>query len=313
MKNFKRLFAFLAVVLLVLSTQITAFAAAVPPSTVAAPGDIVTISFEYGGIGGIYGVLSFSNPDMIEDVEISVDPDFQGRLNNYTMAYFSTSPKTFSATLKITIADTAVEGDECEVTLQYETTVDGRVPDTQVYSYETSLIVIEEEIDYSALLEQIAIVEALDEDEYTEESWNAMMLVYEQAKNLVDNASTQKEVDDLTDALKEAIANLVKKSPVVIDYSALLEQIAIVEALDEDEYTEESWNAMMLVYEQAKNLVDNASNQEEVDDLTDALKEAIANLVKKSTDKQGDATNLLIFAAIALVSALGVAYVAKKR
>ena len=70
---------------------------------------------------------------------------------------------------------------------------------------------------------------------------------------------------------------------------------------------------MMLVYEQAKNLVDNASNQEEVDDLTDALKEAIANLVKKSTDKQGDATNLLIFAAIALVSALGVAYVAKKR
>ena len=286
MKNYKRLLAFLTVVLLILSTSITTLASAVPPVTATKAGKTVTISFEYAGIGGIYGIIGYTNPDMIKSVSIDVNSDFQGKLNNNTLAYFSSTPKDFKATLTVTVADTAKAGDSCLITIKYETTVDGRVPDTQVYQQEAAMIVIEEDpivIDYTALKEQIARADGLTESEYTEESWSAMEKVYNEAKALIDNANTQKEVDDKAAELEAAIDNLEKKPAVVptIDYSELKGQIARAESYEKDEYTEESWSAMEKVYNEAKALIDNANTQKEVDDKTAELKTAIDNLEKK--------------------------------
>ncbi len=174
-------------------------------------------------------------------------------------------------------------------------------------------LVLKPVIDYSKLLEQIAIAGDLNEADYTEDSWAAMKKVYAEAVALVDNAETQEQVDAKTEELKAAIAALVlKPGVVVIDYSKLLEQIAIADSLKEDGYTPESWAAMKKVYDEAVALIDNAETQKEVDDKTEELKAAIAALVPVEIDT-GDNAPLFILIAIAIVSAFGAAVVIKKR
>ncbi len=135
-------------------------------------------------------------------------------------------------------------------------------------------------VDYSELLAQIDIANQLNEADYTAESWD----VFEDALAkaiAARTATTQAEVDTAAKALKDAIAGLVKKPVVVIDYSELNAQIAIAQGLNEDDYTEASWDVLEKALADAI-LARDYQAQPAVDAAAKALKDAIAALVKKT-------------------------------
>ncbi|MBR6682087.1 MAG: FIVAR domain-containing protein [Clostridia bacterium] len=285
MKNFKRFIALFTVALIVMATLIPSLTAA-PAGVAAKAGEAVELTYEYEAIGGINGEFTFSNPEMIENVDIIVSPEFTGWRKDYTIAYVKGEPANCRVTLKFDIAETAEVGEECEVVFEYKTTVEGEVPSAA----DCTTVVRVEAIDYTALIEQISRVGRLNKDDYTPESWSAMTDVYSEAIALVDHARLQSDVDDMTARLKDAIDNLVRKP--AIDYTALNAQIAVAEGLTEADYTAESWSAMTAVLDRAKALVNNAETQKQVDDMTAELVAAINALVRKPTAPAIDYTAL---------------------
>ena len=157
------------------------------------------------------------------------------------------------------------------------------------------------ELDYSALVALIEKAKDLVEDEYTEDSWKAMADVLADADALVGNAQTQQEIDDMVAALQAAIDALVKKTPVVeLDYSKLEELVASVDKLNKENYTEESWAAMLEVLEKAQELLKNknAESQNEIDIMVKGLQSAIDALVGKYGDN-----STMIYAVVAMIIA----------
>ena len=133
------------------------------------------------------------------------------------------------------------------------------------------------EIDYSELRRQISIAEALDKNEYTSASWSKVETALSTAKKALKSTS-QSEVNQAASSLKAAIAALVRNSAAV-DYSELNKQIAIAEGLTEGEYTLESWAALQIKLENAKNAL-KADKQSAVDTAAIELKNAISSLIK---------------------------------
>lgn len=170
-------------------------------------------------------------------------------------------------------------------------------------------------VDYTELEAQIEAAQKLKEEDYTPESWEVL------EKALADaiaarNYDAQPAVDAAAQALKDAIAGLVKKQPVTpdfVDYTKLQEQIDRANALDKNKYTKESWSKVEAALEKAIALV-NTGLQDEVDAATLELKEAIDALVLKSSGGVGTSDTFVIipvFIVAGLAAALMV--ITKKR
>ena len=138
--------------------------------------------------------------------------------------------------------------------------------------------------DKTALAAAIARATALNEDDYTPESWEAADLesaliaanrVYEDAD------APQTIVDGMVSAIERAEDKLVKKA----DKSALKAAIEAAKDLDEADYTPESWAAADLeaVIAAAETVYDDANATDaEVADAIAALEAAAAKLAEKA-------------------------------
>ena len=156
-------------------------------------------------------------------------------------------------------------------------------------------------VNYDALNAAIAEAQALNKDEYTTDSWANLAFALENAI-AARNSTSQTVVDTATNALKSAINALVKKPvPPAVNYDALNAAIAEAEALNKDDYTADSWVNLEVALTNAI-AARNSNLQSVVDAATDALKDAIAALVKKPVTPavNYDALNQLIEAAQAL-------------
>ena len=140
-------------------------------------------------------------------------------------------------------------------------------------------------VDKTALNAAIAEAETLDEEAYTSGTWAALEEALEAAKTVAeDTDSTQSEVDEATENLKNAMDALVERG----DKTALNELIAEAEALDEEVYTSGTWAAFEEALEAAKAVAADADAlQDAVDEAADALREALDALVER-----GDKTAL---------------------
>ena len=143
---------------------------------------------------------------------------------------------------------------------------------------------------------------------------------------------------DTTIDFEATDANIVKIKAPVSDTSKLSAAIAVADALNEADYTAESWAAMKLEYEEAVDALAVAEYQADVDEATEHLTAAINALVKvdvgtpsgseesgNTTDagtsdtsvsdvKTGDADNMAIYSLVALLTlAAGVAVVSRRR
>lgn len=276
--NMKKLFALFLTVLMAFTMSISSMALVSPAETKTTAGQTVTVTFSYDGIGGFWGDFDLSKDGFIESINFA--PNFSAEINEEEMilACVAGAPSDFTVTLTCVLNAALVAGDSCDIILKYETSVDGRMPTTPDYKYETATIVILP--DYSALEAKIAEAEALDGSLYTTETWADLVDALTAARE-ARNATTQPEVDTATAALDAAIKALEKK-PVVpaVDYEALRAKIAEARALEQEKYFEEGWLALEKALREAENAL-SAATQGEVDAATNALDAAIKALVLK--------------------------------
>ena len=151
--------------------------------------------------------------------------------------------------------------------------------------------------DTSALEEAIARAEALNEADYTADSWASMQTELKEAKDdlaaAANGTTSQESVDESTRHLNAAIDELVKAdTPVVVDTTALEAAIAKAEGLNEADYTVDSWAAMQTSLTSAKAALEAKESQEAVDAATASLQSSIDALVKAETPAVVDTTAL---------------------
>ena len=142
---------------------------------------------------------------------------------------------------------------------------------------------------------------------------------------------------DTTIDFEATDANIVKIKAPVSDTSKLSAAIAAADALNEADYTAESWAAMKLEYEEAVDALAVAEYQADVDEATEHLTAAINALVKveagtpsgseesgNTTDagtsdtsvsnvKTGDADNMAVYSLVALLTLVAGATVVSRR
>lgn len=130
--------------------------------------------------------------------------------------------------------------------------------------------------DFSALLAMIRKAEALDSELYTTGTWSALEKALADAREVAKNPEAlQTEIDAATAALEAAIADLALRG----DTTELEQLIEEAEALNEEDYTPGSWDALVEALEEAKKILeDSNATQEDVDAAAKALLDAMAGL-----------------------------------
>ena len=149
------------------------------------------------------------------------------------------------------------------------------------------------EISTTELEAAIAKAEALNESDYTSESWASMQTELQEAKEELAAKHSQATVDEATSHLNAAIEALVKaETPAEVNTTELEKVIASAKALKEADYTSETWSALKTALETAERALEKKESQEAVDNATNSLNKAIKALVKKgsSSVKKTDGT-----------------------
>lgn len=149
------------------------------------------------------------------------------------------------------------------------------------------------EEDIKALQDKIDEASALNESDYTKDSWDKMMSELEESKELLASENPlQSAVKEQTIHMTEAIEALVKsdEQPANVDTSSLEKAIADAKALKEADYTADSWKALQSALSDAEKALEAKESQEIVDNATDSLNKAIKALVKKATVTKKDET-----------------------
>ncbi len=139
------------------------------------------------------------------------------------------------------------------------------------------------------LNEAISKAEALNEADYTSETWVAVTTALAAAKTVTENAdATQAQVDEAAKKLNDAIAALeeVNSDNTDVDKTALNEAISKAEALNEADYTSETWAAVTTALAAAKTVTKNAdATQAQIDEAKTALTAAIDGLKSYAPSK----------------------------
>ncbi|MBQ4047680.1 MAG: FIVAR domain-containing protein [Clostridia bacterium] len=286
------LFLFLAV-LMAANLVLPAYAAVVAGKTEGAAEEIITVSYQYTDIAGISGAFTYSNRAMFSDVKFYIEGLTTGQYNpaNGRLAFFGYEPVDCTITLVLTIAADVAAGDSCTITLEYEATSDGVLPEVPDYKYDDVIIKVVEKLDFSILRRLIEEASALDATKYTAKSWQVLEDALRAAQEAL-NSTTQEEINAAVDLLRDAIAALERlPEPPPIDYAELLKQIKLAEDLDEADYTPESFAVLKEALANAKSKR-HSLDQAEVDAAAAALKAAIAQLVWIRTPGEVDYTEL---------------------
>ena len=134
-------------------------------------------------------------------------------------------------------------------------------------------------LNYTALNAAITEAENLKASDYLTESWEEMQVVLVQAKALVGNATTQKQIDDMAAALIAAMGKLLTPTD-VLNYSVLKAYLSYISTLDGSIYTPDSWNALQSATNAAKALIGNALNQAQINNMVALLDKALESLLK---------------------------------
>ena len=156
-----------------------------------------------------------------------------------------------------------------DVTYQFQTTSENIVGEDPVK-------------DTSALEAAIAKAEALNESDYTAESWAAMQVELSEAKEELEAKHTQAAVDEATQHLNTAIEALVKagEQPAEVDTTEIEKAVSEAEGLKESDYTADSWAAYQAALTNARAALEAKESQEAVDQALAKLNAAKAALVK---------------------------------
>ena len=143
------------------------------------------------------------------------------------------------------------------------------------------------EVNKEALKQKITDAKAIKNENYTEASWNALQAAITAAEAVRDNAdATQDDVDAQVTALETAINALEEKEPEkpeAVNKDELKKAIDAAKAIENENYTEASWNALQAAIAAAEAVRDDAdATQDAVDAQVTALKKAVDGLKENS-------------------------------
>ncbi len=133
-------------------------------------------------------------------------------------------------------------------------------------------------LDYSKLTEAIADGKKLNSKDYSADAWASIQSILAAAEAINGKAASQSQIDALVAAYNTAKKAVIK--PVEIVYTQLTDKFAAANALNEADYTVETWAALKELLNQYRGLVGNAETQSQVDVAAYALQTAIEALVK---------------------------------
>ena len=161
------------------------------------------------------------------------------------------------------------------------------------------------EISTTELEAAIAKAEALNESDYTSESWASMQTELQEAKEELAAKHSQATVDEATSHLNAAIEALVKaEAPVEVNTTELEKVIATAKDLKEADYTSETWNVFKGALELAESALENKESQEAVDSAAKELQSAIDGLKKADSETPAEVNTTELEKVIASAKAL---------
>ncbi len=281
MKLLKRILVLFLTALLAVCTVVPAFAAA-PSTATGRVGETVNITFTFDAVVGIEGEVILSNPDLFTSASLSATGAMVGGYSDGYFMYYSPTGDYMASTytLILNVSENAKPGDTCTVTFEYTLSdLNGIMGEVKQDIVQVT-IKSAPDLNFDELNEQIRIAESLKSTDYTSASWSALQTALKNAKNAL-KSTTQEGIDSATAALKTAIANLKPVTSLNVDYSELVKQIKIAEALNSKNYTAASWANLTKALNTARAALKSES-QTEVNSAATALKNAIANLVAVS-------------------------------
>ena len=225
-----------------------AVSAATPDTQVieAAAGETIEIKFTEDNCYGVSGAIEYSNRNL-----------FSSLTPGGTTSYGKVTDKAFilSSADKVT----------CEVVLTVKISADAKIGDTCVVSF-TDCELVENNVDYSG------------RSGYTK-TVTVKVVKKETPTTKPTTKPTPKPTEKPASTTKKPATTTTKKPAANLDLTELNKQIAIAEALTESDYTADSWAQLVSALKAAKN-ARYAKTQSAVNKATEALKEAIAALVR---------------------------------
>lgn len=308
---------------------VIAMVLAAVPAVLAAeclPGDSVTVSLSLGSGYGIDGSITVSDPDgIISNVTFSgpsgydgfIDAVGGGRYGVYYSKIDVGSIGSCTITAKVILSsNSALAGKSATISFSGTTSqyVNGGFEDVSASASAsvTMKAPAPAAINYDALKQQIRTAESLDKDDYTADSWNAMISALNTAKQHL-TSNNQSAVDTAAANLAAAIRALVKAGSsdpeqgggtkpeqggstkpeqggssqgetTKVDYEELKKQISVAESLNKGDYTADSWKAVEDALANGKNLL-TSKDQAAVNQAAADLAAAINALVKANYSK----------------------------
>lgn len=151
------------------------------------------------------------------------------------------------------------------------------------------------EVDTTKLAAAIEKAEGLNKSDYTKDSWKALRSELTKAKSALEAKESQDTVDKAADRLNKAIDALEAATPdeptKQVSTDALEKAIKAAGALNESDYTADSWKALQSALAEADTALKEKKDQDTVDKATEQLNKAISALVKKDAGKKANGTN----------------------
>lgn len=312
--------AILTVMLLIATLPVQVFAATDVKATA---GSTVTVPLSFSGVYGVQGTISFDNQGIIDTSTIAITisaPSGQKSVNNSDrkISYSPDNHNAVSGSVQVTfkVKDSAKVGDTCNVSITGLSATKNYTDED--WSTSTRLVIEAkpndsgsgsgsgsgssskpsskpsssnkvDKTDYTELKKQIGIAEGLKADGYTKDSWSKGVAALDAARAAL-KSKDQKKVDETAQALKDAIAALVK-----VDYSKLEAAMDKAEALIESDKLGTLWDKLVDALTNASTLLASDDQAEvdavakEIEDIVAQIKELILNdkqdVVKEPTGK----------------------------
>lgn len=250
-----------------------------------------TFYLEYTDACAVEGKLIFTNPVIISNVQYDMtDSNMEGAVENGNIFLYSSDPEGVSGKIAVTVTvhSGAEKGASCDVIFQYAITESGAtVPGSTQFAVNTVTVgtfgadptdpVVPSTptagawVDTTQLKAQILIAENLTYYDYTKESWAEVSTALKNARDKLTSKS-QTEVDQATNQLKTALANLSG-----MDYSQLIAALEGVYDMKKQEKLEPAWNRFLAALDKARTLR-TSGDQAAVDEAVQELLESKAEL-----------------------------------
>lgn len=181
--------------------------------------------------------------------------------------------------------------------------------DAALSALNTAADALVKQADKTSLNAAIESVSALQEEDYTAGSWKTLSEALTSAKAVAEKAdATQEEVDAALSPLYDAMGDLVE----LADKTALTAAIDAAKALNEKDYTADTWSAVSAALTEAETLAEQEdAAQKDVDAAAQALNDAVAALAEKTISPAVIA--VIVLAVVVIAAAVVVVLLQKKK